>query len=83
MAHVAHGPPPNADPRRIRFIVQTKARKVGTKAVEFGIWVDDREILTMALGDSMTTVPATTDMQGRIEGSEDRPAIGEKGEGKR
>jgi D-alanyl-D-alanine carboxypeptidase len=64
----AHGPPPNADPLRLREIVQAQAQKAGTKAVEFGIWVDDREILTTALGDSMTTVPATTDMHYRIGG---------------
>jgi D-alanyl-D-alanine carboxypeptidase len=64
----SHGPPPNADPDRLREIVQTEAQKAGTKAVEFGIWVDDREILTTALGDSMTTVPATTDMHYRIGG---------------
>jgi hypothetical protein len=40
--------------------VQAGAQKAGTKAVEFGMWVDDREILTTALGDSMTTVPART-----------------------
>jgi D-alanyl-D-alanine carboxypeptidase len=32
------------------------------------MWVHDREVLTMALGDSMTTVPATTDMHYRIGG---------------
>ena len=32
------------------------------------MWVNDREIVTMALGDSMTTVPATTDMHYRIGG---------------
>jgi CubicO group peptidase (beta-lactamase class C family) len=68
MAHAAHGLPPNADPHRLRVIVQAEAQKAGTKAVEFGMWVDDREILTTALGDSMTTVPATTDMHYRIGG---------------
>ena len=34
----------------------------------FGLWQGDREILTMALGTSMTTVPATTDMHYRIGG---------------
>ncbi len=33
------------------------------------MWVDDREILTMALGNSMTTVPATTSMHYRIGGA--------------
>ncbi len=34
----------------------------------FGLWVRDREVLTAALGNSMTTVPATTDMHYRIGG---------------
>jgi D-alanyl-D-alanine carboxypeptidase len=61
-------PPPNTDPDRLRAIVQAEAQKDGTKAVEFGMWVDDREVLTTALGNSMTTVPATTDMHYRIGG---------------
>jgi D-alanyl-D-alanine carboxypeptidase len=64
----SHGPPAYADPSRLRAIVQAEARKAGTKAVEFGMWVDDREILTTAMGDSMTTVPATTEMHYRIGG---------------
>jgi D-alanyl-D-alanine carboxypeptidase len=53
---------------RGRVIVQTEAQKLGTRAVEFGMWVHTREILTMALGNSMTTVPATTRMHYRIGG---------------
>lgn len=59
---------PNADPQRLRALVQAEAGKLGTKAVEFGLWVGDREVLTTALGQSMTTVPATTDMHFRIGG---------------
>jgi D-alanyl-D-alanine carboxypeptidase len=59
---------PNVDPNRLRAVVQAGAQKAGTKAVEFGMWVHDREVLTMALGNSMTTVPATTDMHWRIGG---------------
>jgi CubicO group peptidase (beta-lactamase class C family) len=58
--------PANANPDQLRTIVPAAARKAGTKAVEFGIWLGDRQILTMALGHSMTTVPATTDMHYRI-----------------
>ena len=58
----------NADPERLRALVQAQARKVGARAVEFGIWVGDREVFTTALGQSMTTVPATTDMHYRIGG---------------
>src|SRR5882757_219760 len=61
-------PAPNTDPDRLRAIVQAEAQKDGTKAVEFGMWVGDREVLTTALGSSMTTVPATTDMHYRIGG---------------
>lgn len=48
--------------------MQASAQKLGTRAVVFGLWQGDREILTMALGTSMTTVPATTDMHYRIGG---------------
>jgi D-alanyl-D-alanine carboxypeptidase len=60
--------PPNADPDRLRAIVQATAQKDGTKAVVFGMWVRDRQILTTALGNSMTTVPAVTNMHFRIGG---------------
>src|SRR5215510_9220264 len=59
---------PNTDPRRVRTIVEDLANKSGAKAVLFGMWLHDREVLTMALGDSMTTVPATKDMHYRIGG---------------
>jgi hypothetical protein len=49
---------PNADPDRVRAIVRAGAEKAGTQAVVFGTWVHDREVVTMALGHSMTTVPA-------------------------
>src|SRR5208282_2044200 len=68
MGQTVRGSPPNANADRVRAIVQAGAQKAGTKAVEFGMWVHNREILTMALGDSMTTVPATTDMHYRIGG---------------
>ena len=58
----------HGDLNQLRAIVEAGAQQLGTKAVEFGMWVDDQEILTMALGDSMTTVPATTDMHYRIGG---------------
>lgn len=61
-------PPPNTDPDQLRSIVQAEAEKDGTKAVEFGMWVDDREVMTTALGNSMTTVPATTKMHYHIGG---------------
>jgi D-alanyl-D-alanine carboxypeptidase len=57
-----------ADPEQLRAIVEAGAQKDGTKAVEFGMWVGDREVLTMALGNSMTTVAATTEMHYHIGG---------------
>ena len=68
MVQAAPAPSPNTDPVRVQAIVQAEARKVGTRAVEFGVWEHDRKILTLALGKSMTTVPATTDMHYRIGG---------------
>ena len=58
----------NADPERVRAIVQDMANKLGAKAVVFGMWGRGHEVLTMALGESMTTVMATTDMHYRIGG---------------
>lgn len=59
---------PNLDPEKLRAVVTAESEKAGTSAVEFGIWQGEREVLTMALGDSMTTVPATTAMHYRIGG---------------
>jgi CubicO group peptidase (beta-lactamase class C family) len=63
-----NGPPPNVDPDSIRKIVQDQAQKDGSKAVEFGVWVGGREVMTTALGHSMTEVPAATNMHYRIGG---------------
>jgi hypothetical protein len=41
-------PTVNMDPDRLRAIVESDAAKLGTKAVLFGMWVKDREILTLA-----------------------------------
>jgi CubicO group peptidase (beta-lactamase class C family) len=59
---------PSLDPNKIQEIIRAQAQKDGTKAVEFGIWEGSREVLTTALGHSMTRVPATTDMHYRIGG---------------
>lgn len=68
VAAPARSAPPNADPQRVRAIVEAEAKKLGTEAVVFGMWVRNRQVLTMALGHSMTTVPATIDMHYRIGG---------------
>jgi len=65
---VAGVSPPSLDPNKIQEIIRAQAQKDGAKAVEFGIWVGNREVLTTAFGDSMTRVPATTDMHYRIGG---------------
>jgi len=69
-AEAAAAPPaaPNADPGVLRAMVQAEARRLGARGVEFGMWVGDREVLTTAVGESMTTVPATADMHYRIGG---------------
>ena len=56
------------DVEHISAIVEAERQKAGTEAVLFGMWQGDRELLTVALGNSMTTVPATTDMHYRIGG---------------
>jgi D-alanyl-D-alanine carboxypeptidase len=58
----------NVNPHRVQAIVEADAKKADAKAVLFGMWVRDREVLTTALGQSMTTVPATTDMHYRVGG---------------
>lgn len=64
----ADTPVPNSDVARLRAIVETESAKAGTQAVQFGLWVARQEVITMALGNSMTTVPATTNMHYRIGG---------------
>jgi hypothetical protein len=49
--------PANLDPDRIRAIVEQMATKSDAKAVLFSMWPHDREVMTMTLGESMTTVP--------------------------
>ena len=65
---IAARPGFNSDPRILRDIVTSEAAKRNSKAIEFGMWVDNSKILTMALGDSMTNVPALTTMHYRIGG---------------
>lgn len=59
---------PNIDAARIRSIVEAESANAGTQAVQFGMWVGRNKVLTTALGHSMVTVPATTDMHYRIGG---------------
>jgi len=59
---------PNTDVGQLRAVLQTASQHAGTQAVEFGMWQADKEILTTALGHSMTSVPATTDMHWRVGG---------------
>ncbi len=68
LASPAHAPGAAVDPARVRAIVERLAASTGAKAVLFGLWQGEREVLTLALGDSMTTVPATTAMHFRIGG---------------
>jgi len=65
---LADTPVPNSNAVQIRAIVEAESARAGTQAVQFGMWMGDKEVLTMALGNSMTTVPATTNMHYRIGG---------------
>lgn len=60
--------PSDINVEHVRDIVESVAGKSKAKAVVFGMWVRDRELLTMALGESMTGVAAATDMHYRIGG---------------
>lgn len=64
----AASPVLNNDTARIRAIVEVESARAGMQAVQFGMWVGRQEVLTMALGNSMTTVPAATNMHYRIGG---------------
>lgn len=59
---------PNSDVTQLRAILQTASQQAGAKGVEFGMWIQNTEVLTTALGQSMTSVPARTDMHWRIGG---------------
>lgn len=59
---------PHADPQALKALVEREAQRAGTSAVLFGLWHQGREVLTMATGHSMATVPATTSMHWRIGG---------------
>lgn len=49
-------------------LLETYKEELHIKAMLVGIWQGERELLTMALGESMTTVPANTNMHFRIGG---------------
>jgi CubicO group peptidase (beta-lactamase class C family) len=68
LAQAASVPAPNLDSQRLRAIVLAEAVALHTQAVEFGVWDGEREVLVGALGNSMTTLPATPDMHYRIGG---------------
>lgn len=60
--------PPNLDATAIRTQLQELKASSKVKALLTTVRVGDEEVLTVALGDSMTNVPATPDMQVRIGG---------------
>ena len=66
VAFAQGGPPANPEPLR-QLLVQQK-EQTGVRAVLAGVWVADQEVLRVALGDSMTGVPAQVDMRVRIGG---------------
>ena len=67
--HAATATPlPNTDVAKLTAILQAQKQETNVKTLLFGMWIDDREVLTTALGDSMTNVPATPEMHFRIGG---------------
>lgn len=48
--------------------IKTFMKNQPTKAIVYGLWIDGKPVSVNALGDSMTKVPATTDMHFRIGG---------------
>lgn len=59
----AHNSP---ESQRISDIVRQQITDLGLSAAVFGVWRDDVEIATGAVGDSPLGVPATADMQLRV-----------------
>jgi D-alanyl-D-alanine carboxypeptidase len=64
----ASSPGPHTDVNQVRSILRAESTKAQTRAVIFGMWLGDKEILTEALGESEPGVPATTAMHYRIGG---------------
>ena len=62
----ALAPVPPVQP--LRDLLTEEKEKTDVKAVLDGIWVGDQEVLRLALGDSMTGLPAQVDMRVRIGG---------------
>ena len=60
--------PVNQDGQPIRALLADQKEKNGVKALLAGVWVGDQEVLTVALGESMTGVPASVDMHVRVGG---------------
>ncbi len=58
----------NKNARTVRDIVRAESARSGTRAVIYGMWSGQDEIVTEALGDSQPGTPATTAMHYRIGG---------------
>lgn len=59
---------PGPEAARLREVLVQARNETGAEAVLFGLWRGDRAVMVTALGNSMTTVPATPDMHYRIGG---------------
>lgn len=60
--------PPRVEADALQAILRDESAKAGTRAVIFGMWRGDAEIVTQALGESTPGVAATTAMHYRIGG---------------
>ena len=60
--------PSRARARHVAEMVRAAREENGLSAVLCGVWTGDRELVTLAVGDSMTGVPATPTMHFRAGG---------------
>jgi D-alanyl-D-alanine carboxypeptidase len=64
----AQGDRPDPTAQHVADMLRSAQTTYGLPAVLCGVWIGDEELLTIALGNSMTGVPATKDMHFRVGG---------------
>jgi CubicO group peptidase (beta-lactamase class C family) len=68
LGQTALAQPIHPDSPPLRALLAQQKEERGVKALLAGVWVGHQEVLTLALGESMTGVPASTEMHLRIGG---------------
>jgi D-alanyl-D-alanine carboxypeptidase len=68
---MANVPAEAKDPRSKQLLnILTKAKeKYGLKAILMGVWINDKEVMTVALGESMADIAASKNMHYRMGGA--------------